>query len=335
MHRLDVAKGALIILVVLGHLLEATAGWEARTTRLPLTAIYMFHMPAFVFLAGITAKSTQLPRRIGVFLVLLVVFQTLYFFAVPLLGLERTFSLVRPFWILWFLLAMCWWQLLTPLISKFPKTSVGLSFLIASMSGIFESIGYDFTFSRAVVFLPFFVVGATHGQVILRTAGRIAVQWKIAGVVALAGAWLYLYYRDTRPGWLYGSFSFERLDTQDPQGVLFRIGLLFIASAAIFVFLSLMPDKDGMPAMLGRRSLAIYLMHGFVVLAITPYLPLILDQTNSIVAFVAAVLLTMLTVALFALPVFDQLIRWFSQFIVRQISKPLVLAYQRLWEPRN
>lgn len=106
MHRLDVAKGALIILVVLGHLLEATAGWEARTTRLPLTAIYMFHMPAFVFLAGITAKSTQLPRRIGVFLVLLVVFQTLYFFAVPLLGLERTFSLVRPFWILWFLLAM-------------------------------------------------------------------------------------------------------------------------------------------------------------------------------------------------------------------------------------
>ncbi|MGO3764620.1 acyltransferase family protein [Glutamicibacter arilaitensis] len=183
--------------------------------------------------------------------------------------------------------------------------------------------------------MPFFVVGATHGQVILRTAGRIAVQWKIAGVVALAGAWLYLYYRDTRPGWLYGSFSFERLDTQDPQGVLFRIGLLFIASAAIFVFLSLMPDKDGMPAMLGRRSLAIYLMHGFVVLAITLYLPLILDQTNSIVAFVAAVLLTVLTVALFALPVFDQLIRWFSQFIVRQISKPLVLAYQRLWEPRN
>ncbi|MGP5653045.1 acyltransferase family protein, partial [Glutamicibacter arilaitensis] len=175
--------------------------------------------------------------------------------------------------------------------------------------------------------MPFFVVGATHGQVILRTAGRIAVQWKIAGVVALAGAWLYLYYRDTRPGWLYGSFSFERLDTQDPQGALFRIGLLFIASAAIFVFLSLMPDKYGMPAMLGRRSLAIYLMHGFVVLAITPYLPLILDQTNSIVAFVAAVLLTMLTVALFALPVFDQLIRWFSQFIVRQISKPLVLAY--------
>ncbi|MGO2780447.1 acyltransferase family protein [Glutamicibacter arilaitensis] len=55
MHRLDVAKGALIILVVLGHLLEANAGWEARTTRLPLTAIYMFHMPAFVFLAGITA----------------------------------------------------------------------------------------------------------------------------------------------------------------------------------------------------------------------------------------------------------------------------------------
>lgn len=33
--------------------------------------IYSFHMPAFVFLAGITAKSNRLPERVLTFLVFL------------------------------------------------------------------------------------------------------------------------------------------------------------------------------------------------------------------------------------------------------------------------
>lgn len=107
-QRLDSAKGILIGLVVLGHLLEATSAWNADIIRLPLTMIYMFHMPAFVFLAGVTAKRDNLPRRIGAFLVLLLTFQGLYFAAVQLLPLEREFSPVMPFWILWFLLGMIW-----------------------------------------------------------------------------------------------------------------------------------------------------------------------------------------------------------------------------------
>ena len=81
-NRLDVAKGVLIVLVVLGHLLEEVSGeWEDGLVRLVLTVIYAFHMPAFVFLAGLTAKSTRLLERLLTFVMLLGVFQYLYFVA--------------------------------------------------------------------------------------------------------------------------------------------------------------------------------------------------------------------------------------------------------------
>lgn len=322
--RLDAAKGILIILVVLGHLLEATAGWNARSTRLPLTAIYMFHMPAFVFLAGVTAKPTQLPKRIGTFLVMLALFQSLYFIEVHLIGLNKTFSLLIPFWILWFLLAMCWWQLIMPLIRKFPRTSIAVSLLTAIFSGTFESIGYDLTLSRTLVFLPFFVIGATHGQVILRMAYQLPRVAKLVGGIVAGVAWTYLCAQNIRPGWLYGSFSFERLKVEDEAGILIRIGLMIIAMLVVLTFLSLMPKSSTVLVALGRRSLAIFALHGFIVLAVTPLMPIVLQKSGNVIAVGICLLLTVFTVAIFSLPVFDRTIRRISQATVSLISKPFV-----------
>lgn len=59
-HRLDRAKGILIFTVVLGHLLARASPWESDVLSAPMYLIYAFHMPAFIFLAGITAKSNRL-----------------------------------------------------------------------------------------------------------------------------------------------------------------------------------------------------------------------------------------------------------------------------------
>ena len=69
-RRLDVAKGVLISLVVFGHLLPRV-GLDDGLTTLAYTVIYAFHMPAFIFLAGITAKSTRLLERLLTFVILL------------------------------------------------------------------------------------------------------------------------------------------------------------------------------------------------------------------------------------------------------------------------
>jgi len=245
-HRLDAAKGILIGLVVLGHLLEAVASWDARTTRLPLTAIYLFHMPAFVFLAGVTAKATNLLRRLGTFAVILLAAQGLYFATVQLLDLNRSFSPLVPFWILWFLLAMIWWFLLLPVVQRFPKASLAGSVMLAAVAGTIGWVDYTLSLSRAAVFLPFFVLGATYGKRILAAVPRLPLAVKLAcGVVAVA-AWLLLYKLRIEQAWLYGSTPFYRLDVADPLGIAIRVGLLFVAFIATMGFLSLVPNRQGL-----------------------------------------------------------------------------------------
>lgn len=295
----------------------------------------MFHMPAFVFLAGVTAKPVKLPHRIGTHLILLAAFQGLYFLAVQVLGLERNFSPFAPFWNLWFLLAMCWWQLLMPIIARYPRTSLAVSVLVASSSGTIEAIGYPFSMSRALVFLPYFVLGATLGKTIIRAAPRIALGWKLGGLAVLAAAWLYLYSRDLHRGWLYGSYPFERLDIADAAGILVRVGLLCLAVLAVYVLLSLLPAGNGVLALLGRRSLAIYLMHGFVVLVLSLYLPDLLEQGGNLLAVAACLVAAVLTSALFAVPVFDTAIRSLGSGVIDLVALPFALAAERRTRQRD
>lgn len=48
-YKIDNMKGCMILLVVLGHLVEVTAGWESVVGLSLMEVIFMFHMPAFIF----------------------------------------------------------------------------------------------------------------------------------------------------------------------------------------------------------------------------------------------------------------------------------------------
>jgi fucose 4-O-acetylase-like acetyltransferase len=315
-HRIDTAKGILICLVVLGHFLEAGGSWGADTMRLPLTAIYMFHMPAFVFLAGVTAKTTHLGRRLGTFAVILVTFQTLYFVVAELLQLDRNFSIATPFWILWFLLAMFWWLLLLPVVRTFPKTSVALSVLVSAFIGMIDAVGYPLSLSRTLIFLPFVVLGATHGKEILAAVSELSAVWKSAAVVLAVTVWLFLYRMDLSQKWLYGSFGFDDLGVTNGQGIVVRGGLFVVAVFVTLTFISLMPKRDGIMARTGRHSLAVFALHGLIVLALTPVMPWFLHEAGSIPALAACTILTSITVLVLALPTFELAIRGFSSTIV-------------------
>lgn len=318
--RLDTAKGLLIFAVVLGHFLEEIGSWKADGTRLALTGIYMFHMPAFVFLAGVTAKTSRLGQRIGTFAVILAAFQTLYYVFVSVLGIDRDFSIERPFWILWFLLGMMWWLLLLPIITRFPKAAIALSIVIAVVVGALDSVGYSLSLSRALVFLPFFVVGATYGKRIVRVLGEAGWVWKAVAVAAALGGWLLVCSWDIPHQWLYGSFSFDRLDTPDVLGLGTRAALLLLAAVAISALLCTAPNRAGLLARLGQHSLAIYVLHGFVVLAAAEALPAIQDIWGSAGVFALGLALAAATTLLLALPVFENTIRRASSHVVRSYS---------------
>ncbi|WP_051299643.1 acyltransferase family protein [Arthrobacter castelli] len=315
-QRLDSAKGILISLVVLGHLLEATSAWNADVIRLPLTIIYMFHMPAFIFLSGMTAKRDNLSRRIGVFLVLLLTFQGLYYVAVWLSPLERDFSPFMPFWLLWFLLSMIWWLLLLPLVWRMPRTAVAVSVVIAISAGAIDEMGYAFSISRVLVFLPFFITGTVYGRQILDVAGRIPFRVKLcAAVLCLALGWI-LFAADIHQGWLYGSYSFDRLDTGTVEGLAVRAGLLAVAGFTTVTVLSLMPRHQNPVTAIGKRSLGIFLVHGFVVLALTPLLPPGHSGANTAIALAACVAIAVVVVKVLGAAPIDRSVRQYGSKVV-------------------
>lgn len=115
-RRIDVAKGVLIVLVVVGHFLVGSmgrstvghgTGWSEEPQRFLLTGIYLAHMPLFAFFVGLTARSDRLGQRIAKLVVLGVTLHLGYVLSLRVLtGEWPTNALLAPYWVLWFIAAM-------------------------------------------------------------------------------------------------------------------------------------------------------------------------------------------------------------------------------------
>lgn len=264
-HRMDNAKGILIFLVVLGHCLEAVQGWSNPIIRALLTAIYMFHMPAFVFLAGITAKHDQLGRRIANLAILLVLFQLAYVLPLTLKSGAYPVGPLQPFWVLWFLLSMIWWLALLPLIVRLPYPLL-IATTVAVLAGLLPWAGYSLSASRTLVFLPFFVAGQVYGRRLLAALPRSPL-WALPAVLALAPMAMLLYLADIGHPWLSGYANYDVLSVDGVTGVLIRSGLLLVAALATVAVLVASPAKMGWLSALGSASMAVFLLHGFALKA--------------------------------------------------------------------
>lgn len=289
---LDAAKGILILLVILGHLLARSHPDDGFITKALITGIYAFHMPAFVFLAGITSKPRGILQRCTQFLTLLVVFQGAYFAARWVMGSDAKFSWERPYWILWFLLSMAVWTALTPLIAKIPRTSLALSVLISLGSGMVDVIDYPYSASRTLVFLPFFVLGFTYGKAMLAFVSRLRLRGRSAVVAAALLVFGFLLYWAPDHRWFYGSRGYDVLDVSDPTGVVYRLVLQICALVLTVGLLVLVPREPGLLVRFGQRSLSIFLLHGFAVLAVARYAKMMAEDNRYVAVVIYLMLMT-------------------------------------------
>lgn len=307
--QLDSAKGLLIALVVLGHWLEATNYWDEGLIRYVLTTIYAFHMPAFIFLAGLTSKPDNVKYRIALLLSLLFIFQCLYSIYLPLTESHKQFEWADPFWVLWFLLGMVWWLLTLVAAQYSPRLALLFSVLVGLGSGAVPAVEYVPALDRALYFLPWFMAGYVLGQAAFERAAATrdgpTLVLTLTSLVMAAGLWHF----QIGPGWLYGSNGFAVLEVSVVHGVLMRALLLSIAFIMTWTAIAIAARLRTVLVNAGKRSLAIYLLHGFFVLAVTPWLSGTFDDYGSGVAMVMAVLGTGLLIYLLSLPVFDRGLR--------------------------
>ena len=261
--QVDNAKFVLIALVVIGHGMGALRG-HSPLLKAAYHFIYLFHIPAFVYLSGSLARARfdtrQGLRWLCTLVVPLLVFQAIYqAWNAWLLHDAFAYHITVPYWLLWYLASLACWRVMLP-----PMLALGRPLLVACaialLAGYAGDIGYPFSLSRTLVFLPFFIAGHRVGLDNLRGP-------RIAAVVALfllsALAWLI---RDLDPTWLYGSAAYP-----GAWGGFRRAGLLTASAFGVWAVLRLVPHRTSALTAMGQQSLVVYLLHGLLINAATAW----------------------------------------------------------------
>ncbi len=275
----DNIKGVLMLLTVFAHFL-----WQIRafpvldTIR---TAIYFFHMPAFVFASGYFGKSER-SQSFGA----IVKLAFLYFIFNSIVGFSFGFeSLLIPLYSFWYLIAMIVWRLTAKYIARFKE--IELILLAAALfAGFFSSIDNHFAIARIICFYPFYMAGYKLSYEKSEKLETEKISRRLPkGLLCLAGAAIIaaalLCFTDVTDNELlmYGYAT--------PTDALTRIAM-FAAAALMICFLRFVSVNKQLPLItkFGRNSLWIFLFHRPITLAAAP----LLSKINSagLIALVSA-----------------------------------------------
>lgn len=268
--HLDNARGILIALVVVGHAIECFAAEAGVLGDTLYTAIYSFHMAAFIMISGFLSRSyrnepRQVRRLLTAMVVPYVLFQLIHEAGKALLlGEDFELQMFLPAWTLWFLVALVAWRLLTPVLRQL-RHPLLFAVAIAVISPLDPDLDSTFSLGRIAQMLPFFVLGLVTTPQMLERLTAFRHRWAggavLAGVVTVA-----LLVGD----WLPPSVFFLRGPYDLDGGVLSEMVLqVLVLLAGVAGSLSLLlvaPRGRSALTVVGERSLTVYLLHPVVLL---------------------------------------------------------------------
>lgn len=251
----DNIKGFLMLLAVFAHILFQLQDNSDAINR-TVDIIYMFHMPAFVFISGFFGKSE---RSHSFESIIKLIF--LYFIFNSIMGFAYGFaSLLQPMYSYWYLIALIVWRLTARHIAKFKEINLIL-LVIALFVGFYPSVDNTFAAARIIGFYPYYMSGylldreKSEELINKRYINRMAVGIVLAIVVLLLSIAAHSYFSFTD-----GALQMAGYD--EPIFSFGRIVLYIIAFLAIYELRCLSPDKK-IPflTMFGRNSLWIFVLH--------------------------------------------------------------------------
>lgn len=265
----DNARAVLIFLVLVGHLISGRIS-EWMGLRGLYYAIYMFHMPAFVFITGYFSRNVEKGRNGAVrnFLMPYLVFNTLfavmeYFVAGSSKNFFDYYKMTAPRWGMWFLFACFIWKLLAKDIARI-RGILPLSLLIGLGLPLFRDFDTTFTIGRIVGFLFFFVMGLWFRPEWMEKLKRIPA-WA-GGLVFAACAALSFWLAGN--GWMIKETLYLRSpygDGAKAEQLLMRLVLYLLGTVMTLAFLNLMTRKDCLLSRIGKNTLTVYVLHLFLV----------------------------------------------------------------------
>ena len=264
--KFDNLRGLAIILVVFGHFIASCLNF--LTFDMVRTAIFLFHMPLFIFISGYFSKiapNTNIKALKNVFIPFLI-FNTLWILSAFLIdgNLSRTMYII-PGYGLWYLLSLFFWRTFLPAADRI-KYVFWISILLALFIGTIDFTENFLAISRTLCFFPVFLFGYYFKDLKEKFTFN---KYLSAGVFValLVSATLFFVPKTTELLMLRASYV--NMHIGNLEGVILRLIIIFLGIACCILLFNIMTSKKTFLTKVGRNSLSIYVLHLYFVV----YLP--------------------------------------------------------------
>ncbi|MGD6833703.1 acyltransferase family protein [Sutcliffiella halmapala] len=264
----DNAKFILIFLVVFGHIISPYRSNDEWLVSI-YHFIFIFHMPAFILLAGHFStnfyKKGYYTKIVTRLLVPYLILQTIYtlFYSQLYASTEYSLQYFTPRWAMWFLLSMIAWKLMLPLFAKLKaRYSVPLALALGVGIGFFEISERFLSLDRTFYFFPFFLIGyyLTKTDLFERVKNG-AYRHYAAGFLVILFVAIYIVLGGIDgASILYGTYTFSSV-----FDMLGRVGIYAGSFLVTLAFFALVPKEKYFFTGIGRRSFYVYILHGFII----------------------------------------------------------------------
>ena len=272
-YAFDNLKVFLIICVVFGHMLILIPEDTSVLGQIKgciYYLIYSFHMPAFFFISGYFASFSvkKVLRLLGYY----VLFSSIYYlFETRILDNPMKFQLHTPYYVFWYLLTLAYYYCFFVLLKHIPvkmQASCLVGLIILSLSiGYFDNIEYKYSLSRTFVFLPYFTMGVFIGcdkEGLFKQLRDIKPYVPMILLLAFASTIICFFSDSFYSTMLWGVLPYSTGYGPDKRGIIMCIAFLWIVGLLGF-FINYVNCNLRYITTIGRNTLSIYLLHGFIV----------------------------------------------------------------------
>lgn len=326
----DNLKGILIFLVVLGHFTQGRPDIFSLTVRY---YIYLFHMPLFIFVSGLFAKSSFRNGKLDVSKVFYYLLLGMLFSYSMLIFDRFVFSVqvdplqTNPFSttdIPWYLIALGVYTALTPLFARFKPSFAIISSVVFSLLINHFSIPNFFSLQKCIIDLPFFLLGfyvksddVVHFVDKIKRNKHLIVLLGVCSLIPLGvlafipntGQLVYCYTTAC-----FGDYKtlFDLSNMGHHYSLVFAILLRIVWYAVAVVisvfFMCIIPKhKISLLTRIGKNSLSVYIYHLFVTrVLIYSGFSMSLLPNHQILYFIVMTLLSLIFSIILGVPDFLQ-----------------------------
>lgn len=258
----DNLKGILILLVVIAHFMQC--GDISLTVY---NAIYLFHMPLFIYVSGLFHNNENIKQRLlGLLLIGVVYNAALILVDNVILKTEQEFYILRATKIPWFVLTLAMCAAATYVLKDCNRRVVlGISLFLAIIACYDKNLMQYMALAKFIGWFPFYYLGANSNfndietkftKVHIRVLGGVGVIAYIISVIMCRNSSLNI----SRGSFLFGVQNV--FPTMSIKWVGVKIGYYLLVVVISMAVMSSTPHKN-IPLLtyVGRKTMPIYFWH--------------------------------------------------------------------------